>query len=388
MRAPRHNALLIEVLCAAVLVGCQRVPRPAPPAAAPAATAQPAASNGWASFRDAYLEAHFKAEPAFAVYVGRHEFDGQLPDWSQAGLAREVSALHGEHARALAFKDAALSAAERFERDSIIARIDRDLFWMETVEEPFKNPAYYVDALDPSDYLTRNYAPLEQRMRAFIAYERAIPAAVQQIKANLRLPLARPLLERGLSASQGFANFYHNNVAQVFASISDHALQGQFKEANAAAETAMRDLSAWFIANRGSATEDFALGAQKFTQMLFATERVTTPLAELEEAGRKDLARNTAALHAACAAFLPGKSVQACVEKVGQNKPTGGSVEGARRQLSELKKFIEEKGVVSIPGSEQALVNEAPPYNRDNFAYIDVPGPYEKGVASVYYIAA
>jgi hypothetical protein len=387
MRAPRHNALLMGILCTAVLVGCQRVPQPTPPATAPAATPAPVAGNGWASFRDGYLEAYFKAEPAAAVYAGRHDFDGQLPDWSQAGLAREVSGLHGEHERALAFKDAVLSVAERFERDSIIARIDRDLFWMETVEEPFKNPAYYVDALDPADYLTRNYAPLQQRMRAFISYERAIPTAVREIKANLRLPLARPLLERGLAASKGFANFYHNNVAQVFASISDQTLQAQFNEANTAAESAMLDLSAWFIANRGSATDDFALGAQKFTQMLFATERVTTPLAELEEAGRKDLSRNTAALHAACAAFLPGKSVQACVEKVGQNKPTGGSVEGARSQLSELKKFIEEKGVVSIPGSEQALVNEAPPYNRSNFAYIDVPGPYEKGVASVYYIA-
>lgn len=373
------------VLLAATLLGCQRAPLPTPPAAPPAAPR--VAMSGWASFRDGYLEAYFKAEPASAVYAGRHEFDGQLPDWSQAALAREVSGLHAERERAVAFKDPVLSDAERFERDSVIARIDRDLFWMETVEEPFKNPAYYVDSLDPSPYLTRNYAPLEQRMRAFIAYERSILTAVPQIKANLRLPLARPLLERGLSASKGFADFYHNDVAKAFAGVSDQALQAQFKEANAAAENAMRDLSAWFIANRSSATDDFALGPQKFAQMLAATERVTTPLAELEAAGRGDLARNTAALRAACAAFLPGKSIQTCVDKVAQNKPVGGPVEGARKQLAELKSFIEEKGVVSIPGSEQALVSEAPPYNRDNFAYIDIPGPYEKGIASVYYIA-
>ena len=258
---------------------------------------------------------------------------------------------------------------------------------MQTAESPYKIPAFYIDSLDPSAYLTRNYAPLESRMRAYMNYERAIVGAVRQMKANLRLPLARPLLERGLSGSKGFADFYHSEVAKAFEGVSDRALQAEFKQTNAAAEASMRDLSAWFVSNRKTATSDFALGADKFAQMLAATERVTTPLGELEAIGHADLERNLAALRAACAAFLPGKSVQACVNKVAQNKPAGGPVAAARKQLADLRSFIEEKGVVSIPGSEEVLVNEAPPYNRDNFAYIDVPGPYEKGLPSVFYIA-
>src|SRR6185312_8663632 len=42
---------------------------------------------------------------------------------------------------------------------------------------------------------------------------------------------------------------------------------------------------------------------------------------------------------------------------------------------------------VSIPSDDQALVAEAPPYNRSNSAFIQVPGPYNHGVASVYNIA-
>ena len=33
------------------------------------------------------------------------------------------------------------------------------------------------------------------------------------------------------------------------------------------------------------------------------------------------------------------------------------------------------------------LVEEAPPYMRQNSAYIDIPGPYEKGLPSTYYIS-
>ena len=49
--------------------------------------------------------------------------------------------------------------------------------------------------------------------------------------------------------------------------------------------------------------------------------------------------------------------------------------------------FLIEKDIVTIPGTEQAQVEESPPYNRQNSAYIDIPGPYEKGLPSVYYIS-
>ena len=49
----------------------------------------------WAAFRDGFLEAYFRAEPGFAVYQGRHEFDGKLPDWSEAGWRGWIQELHG-----------------------------------------------------------------------------------------------------------------------------------------------------------------------------------------------------------------------------------------------------------------------------------------------------
>jgi hypothetical protein len=385
MRARHYCGPMVLALLVTAVAGCARAP--APVSAVTTAPAPPARSNGWSLFRDDFLESYFKAEPAFAVTTGRHEFDGQLPDWSAAGIASELKTLRTERDHAREFKDGALSEAERFERDSVIVRIDHDLFWIETAAKPFKNPAYYMDSLDPAAYLIRDYAPLETRMRAFIKYERAVVAAAGQIRANLRLPLARPLLERGVVAFTGFADFYHDDAPKVFASVAEEALQVQLRQSTGAAEAAMRNLSEWLAANRKSATGDFALGENKFTQMLSVTERVTTPLAQIEKAANADLARNLAALHAACAAFLPGKPLPACVEKAAQNKPAGGPVEGARQQLAELKSFIEAKGFVSIPGAEQALVAEAPAYRRNNFAYIEIPGPFEKGAASVFYIA-
>jgi hypothetical protein len=45
---------------------------------------QPAASQGeWPRFVSDFIETYFEANPQFAVYQGRHEFDGRLPDWTR-----------------------------------------------------------------------------------------------------------------------------------------------------------------------------------------------------------------------------------------------------------------------------------------------------------------
>jgi len=114
---------------------------------------------------------------------------------------------------------------------------------------------------------------------------------------------------------------------------------------------------------------------------------VDVPLEELEAAGRRDLERNLAALRGACAELSPGKPVADCVAAVQAEKPAAGPVEEARRQLAGLRRFIEEKGLVSIPGAEEARVAEAPSYLRWNSAFIDIPGPYDMHLPSTYYIA-
>ncbi len=64
----------------------------------------------------------------------------------------------------------------------------------------------------------------------------------------------------------------------------------------------------------------------------------------------------------------------------------GGAVAGARQQLAQLPQFMLDRDIVSIPGEEEALVMEAPAYRRQNFAYINIPGPYEENLPSVYRI--
>lgn len=362
------------LLAAALLAGCAATP--------------PEPRLEWAQFLAQFEEHYYAADPAFAVSKGRHEFDGRLPDWSPKGLQAWVDELKATRKAAATYGDSELTPTQRFEREYLLSRIDTDLFWIEEAESPFRNPAYYLfGGLDPSVYLTRPYAPLPRRMQAFIAYARAIPGAAAQIRQNLRTPLPRTYVEQAMRSFAGYATFYRDDVPKIFAEVKDPALQADLKAAIAPATRAMQNLADWMKEELPRATSDFALGRDRFVAMLQKTERVTTPLDELLAIGKADLARNQAALADACREYAPKQTLRACIDKVNEDKPRGGPVKGARAQLEDLREFLVAHKLVTIPGPERALVEEAPPYQRWNFAYIDIPGPYDKGMPSVYYIA-
>lgn len=352
-----------------------------------AGAASAAPSTPWPEFQHAYIEGYFAGDPVTAVNAGRHDYDGRLPDWTARGIAARVAWLDRERKLALRYRDAVLAPRQRFERDYLVARIDTDLFWLRVARAPFTNPANYLGALDPSVYLARPYAPLATRLRAYIGYLRAVPAATRAIRANLQTPMPRTFADRGQSGASGYAEFFRGDALRVFAEVDDPALQAELRAATGPAALAMQRLGEWFAKEQKRANDRFALGPARFAAMLAMTEGVTTPLARLEEIGRADLERNQTLLKAACDDYARGASLSDCMAKMSASKPEGSPVETARAQLDGLRQYIADHDLVSIPGEERALVDEAPSYQRWNSAYIDIAGPYDKGMPSTYYIA-
>ena len=347
----------------------------------------PPKPEAWDAYVQGFLDDYFRANPTFAVFQGKHEYDGQFPNWSAAGVEAEIARLHREQARASAFDAAQLDVQRRFQREYLLAVVDRDLFWLEVARSPWTNPAFYGDALDPNVYIARPYASLPVRMKALTAWSNGAPAALAQIRATLQTPMPRPLTEIGKLRFGGLATYLEHDVPQAFAAVTDPALRAAFDSARTRAAAAFRDMGAWFDTLKASAAGSFALGPERYQKMLWMTERVKLTVADVEAIGRADLARNLESLKQACARYAPGKTLRECTEKMNAHKTAQGSVEAARAQLAGLKAFVVEKGLVSIPGDEQAEVRESPPYMRWNFAYIDPPGPYEHGLPAVYYVA-
>jgi uncharacterized protein (DUF885 family) len=358
-------------------------PKPAAPAAG---------TVDWAAMVNEWIEDDLKANPANAAYQGRHEFDGQLPDLSETGLRTEIARLHMWRTKVEGVDATKLTDDQKFEREYLLARIDGALFWIETADWPHRSPAYYTSyptgSLDPALYIDREYADAPTRMRAFTLWAKNIPRAMEQIKANLKGPLARPQIDIGVSTFGPLADFVRNNAPQAFASVTDPALKAEFDAAVGPAADALAGMKTYLESLRPTQTEDFALGPQIYAQMLMMNERVDTPIDELERIGRADMVRNQTALADACRVYAPGKTIPQCMAQAESHKPEGGIVAGAQAQLVMLRQFVIDHNVVTVPSEELARVKQSPPYASQNGAYIDIPGPYEQNPVAFYNIAA
>ena len=230
------------------------------------------AALDWPAFTRAYIDATFKADPYFAVYQGRHDYDGVLPDWSEAGLKAEVARLKAALAELEGQDVSGLGDAERFEHAYLVAETRKRLFWLDTADQARRNPAFYTNnALDPNVYIARPYASADVRLKAFAKYANALPKAAGEIMANLSGPLPRTYIDYGLAAFTGYADYFEKDAKAAFADVKDPALQAELDSARAVGAKAMRDLAKWIEGKRANATEAYALGPDVFAAMVRET---------------------------------------------------------------------------------------------------------------------
>jgi len=225
-------------------------------------------------------------------------------------------------------------------------------------------------------------------MKAYTTYAKNLPSALEQIKGNLHQPIAKNLIAIGRQTIGGLADFFAKDVVKIFAPVQDQQLQNDFKAANDGAIKAVKDFDAWLASQEAKANNNFALGPEKFKAMVKQTEGVDIDLDQLEQIAQKDLQRNLDAMKAECDKYAPGKTLIECSDQASAHKAEGADVvQAATTQLGDLRKFIQDKDIVTIPGTEEAKVGLAPPYKAWNFAYINIPGPYETNMPSVYYVS-
>jgi Bacterial protein of unknown function (DUF885) len=341
----------------------------------------------WERFTDDFIKSYFAAHPNAAVNAGLHQYDGRLPDWSTAAFSVRTQALKRQRMQAVAFKHHRLSERQHLARKHLLSVIDSELFWVEKARWPYKNPYYYADALDPNIYISRDYAPLEQRLRAYIAYAAQLPVAVDQIRNTLQPPLAKPFVDIGITIVEGLARFHATDVPAAFQPALKNAdLRSRFEKANRQAKEALVHFSDWLKEQRSQAHDAFALGAAVFQDMLYATERLSMQPDQIEQVVRRDLERNRTALQKVCSTYAPKQTLKQCVAKARQDKPAD-VLDAARQQLVGLKQFVVDKSLVSIPEGSEPLIAESPPFRRWNPASTDIPGPFEKDLPAIYYVS-
>lgn len=335
---------------------------------------------------------HWSFYPTAGSRIGRHEYDGRLPDLSPAQLRRRVQEIRRGLAELQALDapppgtDAALS------RRLLALFLERERFTFEELRPLENNPMRQAGFLNMAGYVRRDYAPPEERLQAATAALRQAPDFLQTLDAALRPDLARPVAEMSAESYAGMARFYRTGLSP-FAAAARPETAAAFDAARHAAADALDG----FVARlKARATDDgeFAIGRHLFSRMLATGEGLDLPLERIAAVGQKNLEENQARIREVAASIDSSKTVPEIVAEIGRNHPSAAAlIPDTRDLLDEIRQALLDYDLISLPpnpargADDRCQVTETPEYMRYAFAAMDSAGALEtRATESFYYV--
>jgi uncharacterized protein (DUF885 family) len=330
-------------------------------------------------FFDEYF---FPNNPTSATVNGIHKYDGQLEDYSKAGVAHRVAELK-------TWESQFVKLPPTDDRELVLSYIRANLLEFETVRQWEKNPDNYSSGITNSAYtiMSRKFAPPEARLKALIERERRMPQVLQDARANLKNP-PRIYTEVAIEQMEGNIEFFQNDVPLAFKDVKDAKLLADFKASNGSVIAALKNYQT-FLKNDllPRSNGDFKLGAENFSKKLLYEEMVDIPLDRLLEIGYANLRENQQKFRETAAKIDPRKTPQQILDDLEKDHPKPGDLLGSFRDtVVKLRDFIQEKKIVTIPSPVLPILEETPPFMRAlTFASMDTPGPYEEVAKEAFF---
>jgi uncharacterized protein (DUF885 family) len=345
--------------------------------------------NSYRSVADAYVVGYLAWRPQAGTWMGLHEYDGQVSDYSRQSIELE-------HARLIHFRKAigaidpkTLSAQMSRESREILADIDGDLEGFDVFRSFTYNPMTYAGAVDLTTYAQRDFAPKPQRLKSVIAILNQTPAILIAGRANLEEHLPRTFINTAIDQANGTADFMTDDLVKAFEDVKDDALQADFTKARGAAAQSMKDFAIWLRTEKlPKANDDFAIGRDGYARMLHETELLGQSPEDVLKIAMRELKREQAVFVATAKKIDPSKSPVEVSKEFARDHPTEQSlIPDIIKHLESIQQFAIARDLVTFPSMVPVKVEETPKFERHaSFAMIDPPGPFEKSTEAFYYV--
>lgn len=358
----------------------------APEATAPAMPGDArVAELGRARF-DRLIERH----PIFATALGIHSEDERLDDETRDALQEEIAEHHDMLRDFEAVDPATCSPGGRIERDLALHSLRRELFDLE-IHRVWERRSTVMDQVGGALYLllVRDFAPLEERLHSMSARLEAVPEALEQHKSRLGPRPVRLWNELELEAAASLPILF-DDVALAGRTVPGESAQRRLEDASDRAKAALVDYSAWLRERLGGSVDDFALGGDRYDELirLRAFDGLTTD--EILEIGEQQLAELHAARTATAREIDPGASEAEVLDRVKNDHPPDfeSALEAYRDAMMRARRFVIDRDIATVPEQDRISIRETPEFLRNVIplaAYFSPP-KFEADPSGIYVV--
>ena len=333
------------------------------------------------------IEDHRSFDPTGSAASGLHRFDGILPDYSVASLSRYTSRARKDlKALDRIVQMDGLSRAGRLELGVLRGLLLSELSEIDDQRLPRAFPFYFLYRLSIVNYLLREYAPLDRRLRAVGKLQSQIPGFLRVLRGTIDRRLADTCYEMAEMAAAGILDAYSRELPDHLADASP-VVRALVERTNEPAKSELKDLVHELTTDyKPRIKREFALGRRKYERMIFAEHLARIPLERLSEVGHTDMKANQVAFRETAKKIDSSKAPKEVLEDMERDHPTEEMlIEDTRGMLEEIRQYVIEHDIVTVPSEERAKVIETPRFYRFATAAINPPGSFEKIAKDAYY---
>jgi hypothetical protein len=245
---------------------------------------------------DDFFASYYRRRPVSATFVGVHDYDERLPDFSEQGLDDTLADAESLLARLRALPAEPLSRAASLDRRLAEGFLEIQRWELADGRFTWRNPSALTGeaAFGVISLLRRPFAPIEQRLEAAIARMESIPKLLATRREHV--PLApEAWIERALDECAGLQKLLHEGVDLL---ISEHSKYGwHLRSAADRAAQAVMDFANYLgSGGRRDYTGGYACGAEALDLLLRRGHFLPQSADEIERYAEEQLSASAAYL--------------------------------------------------------------------------------------------
>ena len=334
------------------------------------------------------IKEHWDFYPTAGSRIGRHEYDGQLPDLSPSQNKRREEELRRGLSELRALGINGLNETGRLSYRIMELFLRRELFIFNDLKPLENNPMRHTGYLNVSGYIRRDYAPLEDRIRSATSAMKQAPDFLEVLDQALSNRISSHVVDMSVESYSGMARFYRVDLADAATGVTDPEIVTEFNQARETAAVALDSFVERLKSRGASGPDGFAIGAELYSGMLATGEGLDAPLSRIAAIGQANLEDNLARIKELAQSIAPGRSVSEIVEEIGRNHPQAQQlIPETRGMLEDIRQSLIDFDVITVPSEDRCQVIETPTYMRYAFAAMDSAGALEtRATESFYYV--
>jgi uncharacterized protein (DUF885 family) len=337
---------------------------------------------------DRYIQVIIDDHPVGATYLGIHECDDQLGDFSPSAQNEKNRHLRDLLADLdeLEMLDAPLD--DRIDVLALRASLRRSIFEHEVMRAHERHPSEYVGTVLSGCHqlIVGDFAPIEDRARSLLGRLREAPEVLRCMEENVLDPPA-VFADVGADMARGGEAFVGAVVEPVADAVP--ALSSELAEAGRAAVDAFRRAVEYLEQVGAGSNVPFEIGKEAYEWLLTNYHMLEMDSSALRELGREVMEDTKRRMVEVAAEIDPDRDVHDVIEDLKAEHP---SADGLRvRYASEMaraKSFVREHDLVTIPEGEELEVIDTPVFLRKILPYAAYcpAGAFEARQRGLFYV--